>query len=64
MKEGELTDKLREIDALMYMLTAAYFEDDMTAEEVSQFERWFDMKKIDSFNSDLRTKKKFYDESV
>ncbi len=63
MKE-ELTNKLREIDALVYMLTAAYFEDEMTAEEVSHFERWFDMKRIDTFNSDLKTKKKFYDESV
>ena len=63
MREIELTDKLRQVDAIIYNLTAEYLEDGMDAETKSQFERWWDLKCIDVFNStDLQTKKTFYNE--
>jgi hypothetical protein len=58
----ELTDKTREIDAILYNLTAEYLEDGMDAEAKSQFERWFDLKKIDVFNKSIQAKKEIYEE--
>lgn len=62
MNVVELTDKTREIDAILYNLTAEYLEDGMDAEAMSQFERWFDLKRIDLFNKSIEVKKQSYEE--
>ncbi len=63
MNSIELTDKLKQVDAILYNVTAEYLEDGMDDEAKSQFERWYDLKRIDVFNSkSLQTKKKIYEE--
>ncbi len=62
MNVVELGDKTREVDAILYNLTAEYLEDGMDAEAKGQFERWFDLKMIDVFNKSLKAKKEIYEE--
>ena len=62
MREIELIDKLREVDAILYNLTAEYLEDGMDAAASSLFERWYDLKRIDTFNNNLQVKKRTYEE--
>jgi hypothetical protein len=63
MNSIELTDKTKQVDAILYNLMGEYLEDGMDAETKSQFERWWDLKCIDVFNSTpLKTKKKIYEE--
>lgn len=63
MNVVELADKTRHVDAILYNLTAEYLEDGMDAEAKSQFERWWNLKCIDVFNSTpLQTKKEIYEE--
>ncbi len=61
MNVVELGDKTRQIDAIIYNLTAEYLEDGMDAEAKSQFERWYDLKRIDIFNKSIQDKKKIYE---
>ncbi len=63
MTTVELSDKTKQVDAILYNLMGEYLEDGMDAETMSQFERWWDLKCIDVFNSTpLTTKKKIYEE--
>lgn len=63
MNVVELGDKTRQVDAILYNLTAEYLEDGMDSEAKSQFERWWDLKCIDVFNSTpLKTKREIYEE--
>ena len=62
MREIELIDKLREVDAILYNLTAEYLENGMDAATSSHFERWYDLKRIDTFNNNLQVKKRIYEE--
>ena len=63
MNVVELGDKTKQVDAILYNLMGEYLEDGMDAEAKSQFERWWDLKCIDVFNSTpLETKKKIYEE--
>ena len=75
MNVVELSDKTKQVDAILYNLMGEYLEDGMDAEAKSQFERWWDLlvrtrrslrwdlKCIDVFNSTpLKTKKKIYEE--
>ena len=64
MSKDKLTKQLREIDAAIYKLTAKYLDGGMSTDDKIEFERWYDLKRIDNFNTDLGTKKKFYDETL
>ncbi len=62
MNVVELGDKTKQVDAILYNLMGEYLEDGMDAEAKSQFERWWDLKCIDVFNStSLQTKKEIYE---
>ena len=63
MNVVELGEKTKQVDAILYNLLGEYFEDGMDAEAKSQFERWWDLKCIDLFNStSIQAKKEIYEE--